>query len=467
MRADIKLDQLKDGFIANKMGVYETLVSLLVDMGLDREAFYVAERSRARNLIDLLGNQRLSLHGSVNQELYDGEKALKSQIVEYEALMAQTNDPDERAVYGQALDQVRDRHRDLMLEIQLKNPELASILSVDPLTLSQVQELLEPGTAILAYYLVSHEILCWFIARDQVELFRTPLGRETLAQSVLDYRRTLQNLEPAETQSEELYTWLLSPLKERLKGVKTVGIVPHHILHHLSFATLFDGKDYLVDRIPLFSLPSASVLRHTAQNRDMGDSAKVLAVGNPDLQNPALALPFSEKEVAAIGWRFPDMTLLTGDKATEGWVVRNISDFDIIHLASHGEFDPVNPLFSSIKLARDEQDDGNLRASEIFGLDIRAGLVMLSACQTGLGKITSGDDVIGMNRAFLYAGTHAIMSSLWRVSDISTALLVKQFYREYKNRPKAESLSRAMRHVKNRFPHPGYWGAFVLVGDYR
>ena len=107
MRADIKLDQLKDGFIANKMGVYETLVSLLVDMGLDREAFYVAERSRARNLIDLLGNQRLSLHGSVNQKLYDGEKALKSQIAEYEALMAQTNDPDERAVYGQALAQAR------------------------------------------------------------------------------------------------------------------------------------------------------------------------------------------------------------------------------------------------------------------------------------------------------------------------------------------------------------------------
>ena len=74
MRADIKLDQLKDGFIANKMGVYETLVGLLVDMGFDREAFYVAERSRARNLIDLLGNQRLSLHGSVNQELYDGGK---------------------------------------------------------------------------------------------------------------------------------------------------------------------------------------------------------------------------------------------------------------------------------------------------------------------------------------------------------------------------------------------------------
>ncbi len=466
MRAEIKLDQLKDGFIANKMGVYETLVSLLVDMGLDSEAFYVAERSRARNLIDLLGNQRLSLHGAVNQKLYDEEKALKNQISEYEALMAQGTDPEEKAIYKKALDQVRDRYRDLLLEIQLKNPGLASILSVDPLTLPQAQELLEPGTAILAYYLVPDEILCWFITHNQAELFRTPLGRQTLAQSVLDYRRTLQNLEPAERQSRELYTWLLSPLKERLKGVKTLGIVPHHILHHLSFATLFDGKVYLVEQVPLFSLPSASILRHTAKNRDMEKNTRVLAVGNPDLKNPALALPFAEKEVASIGWRFPNVTVLTGEKATEGWVVRNISDFGIIHLASHGEFDPVNPLFSSIKLARDDQDDGDLRASEIFGLDIQASLVMLSACQTGLGKITSGDDVIGMNRAFLYAGTNAIMSSLWRVSDISTALLVKQFYRELKTLNKAESLKRAMQHVKNRFPHPGYWGAFVLVGDY-
>ena len=467
MRAGIKLDQLKDGFIANKMAVYETLVSLLVDMGRDSDAFYVAERSRARNLIDLLGNQRLSLHGAVNQKRYDREKRLKSAMAEYETLVAQTNDPHEQTVYRQALNRARDKHRDLMLEIQLKNPNLASILSVDPLTVPEVQALLEPGTAILAYYVVPDEILCWFITADRVDLVRTPLGRQTLAQKVLDYRRTLQNLEPAGAQAQELHTWLLSPLKNRLKSVQTLGIVPHHILHHLSFATLFDGNDYLVDRHPLFSLPSASVLRHTTKNRPGEKNTKVLAVGNPDLTNPALALPFAEKEVATIGWNFPDVTVLTGKKATEGWVVRNISDFGIIHLASHGEFDPVNPLFSSVKLAKDDQDDGDLRASEVFGLDIRANLVMLSACQTGLGKITRGDDVIGMNRAFLYAGTNAIMSSLWRVSDISTALLVKQFYREYKNRPKAESLSRAMRHVKNRYPHPGYWGAFVLAGDYR
>jgi len=466
MRSEIRLEQLRDGFIGNKMDVYETLVGLLVDMGKDAEAFEVAERSRARNLIDLLGNQRLSLHGAVNQEMYDREKALKARISEYETLLAQAREEGDREVYGNALKRAVDEHRDLMLEIQMKNPQLASIISVQPLTLPEFKKLLEPGVVVLAYYMLPHEVLCWRITGDRADLFRTPIGREALRETILDYRRVLQNLEPAEALSQQLHTWLLAGPGPGLEGVKALGIVPHDALHHLSFAALFDGNEYLMDRFPLFSVPSASVLRYTLERRVKEKNPKVLAVGNPDLENPALDLPFAEREVETIGYNFPDITILTGKQATKGWVVRHISDFGIIHLASHGEFDPINPLFSAVKLARDEKDDGDLKTAEIFGLDIQAGLVVLSACQTGLGKVTKGDDVIGMNRAFLYAGTHAVLSSLWRVSDISTAILVKQFYREYKTHHTAQSLQNAMRHVKTRYPHPGYWGAFVLVGDY-
>jgi CHAT domain-containing protein len=147
-------------------------------------------------------------------------------------------------------------------------------------------------------------------------------------------------------------------------------------------------------------------------------------------------------------------------------VVNNIENFGIIHMASHGEFNPVNPLFSSIKLSKGLDTDGNLEAAEIFSLKINADVVVLSACQTGLGKVTSGDDVIGLNRAFFYAGTHTIVSSLWRVSDIATAVLIKQFYRRYAGHSKADSLRMAILHVKQRHPHPSYWGAFTLVGDY-
>ncbi|MBC8283431.1 MAG: CHAT domain-containing protein, partial [Nitrospinae bacterium] len=139
----------------------------------------------------------------------------------------------------------------------------------------------------------------------------------------------------------------------------------------------------------------------------------------------------------------------------------------IIHVASHGEFDPINPLFSSLKLTRDKSDDGNFEVNEVFGLDIKADIVTLSACQTGLGDIVGGDELVGLNRAFIYAGTHSILSSLWRVSDISTAVLIKHFYRSYGKEDKAESLRKAQLLVKRLYPHPSYWAGFNLTGDYR
>ncbi|MDZ7699129.1 MAG: CHAT domain-containing protein [Deltaproteobacteria bacterium] len=466
MRADIRIDQLKDGFVRGKMDVYETLVSLLVKMGKPKAAFDVAERSRARNLIDLLGNQRLTLKGAVDQKRYDEQRRLQSEIRNYEALLAQSETEAERQTYENGLKRVRDAYGDLMLRIQSENPELASLITVNPLTLKEIQSLIDPDVALLAFYVVPDRIFCWVITRESTTLLATPVGRETLRETILRYRRMLQNIEPIESDSKTLYSWLLSRVRSQLKSVDTVGIIPHDALHHLSFATLYDGKDYLADRLALFYLPSASVLKYTRERRSPEKRTKVLAIGNPDLKNPAFDLPFAEHEVSSIRWNFPQITILTGDRATEGWVVRHAGDFGIVHMASHGEFDPINPLFSAIKLASDSKDDGDLEASEIFGLRLNADLVVLSACQTGLGKVTAGDDVIGLNRAFLYAGTHAILSSLWRVSDISTAMLIKQFYRDYASMNKANSLKNAILHVKNRFVHPGYWGAFVLVGDY-
>jgi CHAT domain-containing protein len=208
------------------------------------------------------------------------------------------------------------------------------------------------------------------------------------------------------------------------------------------------------------------VLRYTLERRPQEKNRKVLAIGNPDLGNRALDLPFAEREAATLHWNYADVTLLTSELATESWVREHIDEFGIIHLASHGEFDPINPLFSSVRLARDPANDGRLEAEEIFGLDLKADLVVLSACQTGLGDLQRGDDVVGMNRAFLFAGTHALLSSLWRVSDVATAIEMKQFYRDYGKLNKAEALRKAMLHVKGRYPHPGYWGAFVLTGDY-
>ncbi|MDD2309035.1 MAG: CHAT domain-containing protein [Desulfuromonadaceae bacterium] len=466
LRAEIKLDQLKDGFLADKMDVYSGLVTLLVDLGRGDEAFAVAERSRSRNLIDILGRQRLSLSGSAEQELYDRQNRLKEQMLEQENLSVQAKNQKERDRYTTALEKLRGDYQDLLIEIERKRPELLSLVKVNPTSLDDIRKLLEPGVVLLSYYQLQDRLLCWKIDRERATLIIQNIPAKDLAAKISSYRRMLQNLEPLEKQSRELYDLLVAEPLAHSPSIKAVGIVPHGSLHYLAFATLSDGRDYLVDRQKLFYLPATSVLKYTLARRSPEKKLHILAIGNPDLGNPNLDLPFAEREAGTLRWNYPDVTTLTRERATESWVREHISEFGVIHIASHGEFDPVNPLFSAIRLTKDAKADGKLQAEEVFGLDIRADLVVLSACQTGLGDIRSGDDVVGMNRAFIFAGTHSLMSSLWRVSDVSTAIMMKQFYRNYMSYGKAESLIRAMQHVKNRYPHPGYWGAFVLTGDY-
>lgn len=467
LRAEIRLDQLKDGFLADKMDVYTGLVGLLVDLQRGDEAFAVAERSRSRNLIDILGRQKLSLSGSVDQELYDRQVRLKEQMLEQENLSVQAATQNERARYAGALERLRGDYQDLLIDIERKRPELLALVKVNPTTLDDIRRLLEPGVVLLSYYQLPDRLLCWKIDRDGATLSIQNIAAKDLAAKIASYRRMLQNLEPLEKQSGELYDLLVAGQLAGSGQLKAVGIIPHGSLHYLAFATLSDGRDYLIDRQKLFYLPAASVLKYTLARRNPDKKLKILAIGNPDLGNSSLDLPFAEREAGTLQWNYPDVTTLTRERATESWIRQHIGEFGIIHIASHGEFDPVNPLFSAIRLAKDGKADGKLQAEEIFGLDIRADLVVLSACQTGLGDIRSGDDVVGMNRAFIFAGTHSLMSSLWRVSDVSTAILMKQFYRGYMTYGKAESLTRAMQHVKNRYPHPGYWGAFSLTGDYQ
>jgi len=468
MRAEIKIEQLRDRFVDNKLSVYATLVTLLVNQGKITAAFEVAERSRARNFIDLLGNQRLSLSRAVDQQLYDRMRELRRRIEEQGALLARAEAPAERDAYQAALDALNRELNDVMLDIQAANPQLSTLVTVMPVRAADLLDRIEPGVALISYYLLPTEMFCWVVRPGGLYFHRIPVDRERLGRIILDYRRALQNLEPYTAVSQQLFGYLIEPLLGHLTDAVTLGVIPHGPLHYLSFATLTADAGTMADRFAFFYLPSASVLDYTLQRRREKDpEMRVLAVGNPQLGDPLYDLPFAEHEVNAIKWRFPRIDILTRDKATEDWIVDNIDQYEIIHLASHGEFDPVNPLFSAIKLAKGPQMDGDLDAADVFGLDIHADMVFLSACQTGLGRVTGGDDVIGLNRAFLYAGTHTVVSSLWRVSDVSTAVLIKQFYRRYVTDNKSQALRRAMLHVRTLYPHPGYWGAFTLVGDYK
>ena len=261
--------------------------------------------------------------------------------------------------------------------------------------------------------------------------------------------------------------WLTLPVEPLLTGAKRVGIIPHRELHQMPFAATRLSNGYLIDQYALFHAPSASVIQYTFGRRQGQRNDRVLAIGNPRLATAGLDLPLAEKEARRMVWTFTNATVLTGSQATETWVAKHIGEYGIIHFASHGEYNENLPLMSAVKLSPDADNDGNLTAAKIFGLSMNADLVALSACQTGLGKVGSGDDIVGLNRAFVYAGTRQILSSLWRVDDVATAVLIKHFYRNLQGRDRAEALRQAQLQVRAQYRHPAYWAGLFLSGDWQ
>ena len=166
-----------------------------------------------------------------------------------------------------------------------------------------------------------------------------------------------------------------------------------------------------------------------------------------------------------IAGQYKKKTILIGEEATEDEFRRLAPKYDILHLACHGELNSAYPLFSGLLLAPGDKQDGELDVHEIFTMDLNAYLVVLSSCETGLGHLTNGDELAGLSRAFIYAGTPSILSSLWKVEDESTAYLMTQFYKNLKKHDKAESLRRAQLKTRKKFKEPLFWASFVLIGD--
>lgn len=195
----------------------------------------------------------------------------------------------------------------------------------------------------------------------------------------------------------------------------------------------------------------------------------VLAFGNPDLGDSRYDLAFSEREVKSLKRYYPSVTVFTGAGASESRLRAETPLPPLLLFSCHGEFDESNPLLSALLLAPDGKSDGRLETHEIFGLRMEAFLVAMSACETGVGALRSGDEVIGLTRAFTFAGAAAQLSSLWKVDDLATAVLIKRFFRylaEGDSRP--EALRKAQKLVLAEInPYPAFWAAFQISGDYR
>ncbi len=239
--------------------------------------------------------------------------------------------------------------------------------------------------------------------------------------------------------------------------------MPHGVLHYLPFASLRSpGRRWLVQDFALSTLPSASVLRYLS-DKGAGAPAGTLVMGNPDL-GAELALPWAEREARMVGQEEKGATVFVRADATEAKAKKLLPTVGIIHFATHGELSETDPLSSAVLLVPGEGEDGRLEVREVFGLDLHAKLIVLSACETGLGKLSRGDEVVGLQRAFLYAGTPAVVTTLWKVDDKATYDLIRAFYSKLESAGPVEALRQAQLETIATYPHPYQWAAFNLTG---
>ena len=227
-----------------------------------------------------------------------------------------------------------------------------------------------------------------------------------------------------------------------------------------------DGR-LLIDAYSPRLLPSASVLVYLSNQPQPQADQSTLVLGNPDLDDPSLDLPYAQQEASALGQLLQNSRVLLREEATETAVKRFGDGFSRVHLASHGLFDPENPLQSGLLLAGDGENDGKLTVSELYQTRLNVDLITLSACETGLGKVSSGDDVIGFTRGFLYAGARSIVSSLWKVDDRATGELMQRFYSALERHgDKRRALREAQLSLRKAgYDHPYFWAAFNITGE--
>lgn len=519
-RRNIGLDQFRVGFSATRRTYYDLDGDLLLRLGelhpeQDRYrtlAFETSERAKARGLLDLLAEGRIDLSQGLDPDLRRRDADLASQLSRVQRqLRGAEVKPDRLKELQAEAKRLEEQREQLDLEIRAKNPRYAEVRYPVPLKLDQIQsQLLDGRTALLEYSLGEKRSTLFVITREQIRVYELP-GRREITDRVRRLRATLEHeslltRKDYEDVAFQLYRDLLEPASEALEGRTGLLIVPDDALYYVPFEALLTepakGRSprdlpFLVRRFSIAYVPSASVLAGLRASRQEPAQAagrqQVAAFapfappekppgGRSPVRETAVKpgarpvfepLPASRREVSELSSLYAGAALtFVGDAASESAFKNDpaVASARRLHLATHAQINEAQPELSALILAPGGGEDGDLDVREIFGLRLSADLAVLSACETGLGKEVTGEGLIGLTRAFFYAGVPSLVVSLWNVVDSPNPELMKSFYQgldRYQDKSKALQSAKLAMIAQGTYAYPTYWAAFILLGEPR
>jgi len=472
LRAVAGGESARISFIAQYANLYDRTVELYYQQNRPDKAFFTTERGRARSFLDSIATGYVELSDNTAAALYTQEREAYAARQAAQDVLAKAKaqiPPDDQLINDLEVQliQAETDYQTALGAIADHGGQLAQLVPgrSTVLDLPQAQALLDDRTTLLSFWVLDEQTLAFVLTQTRFNAIALSITRKDLYTQIAAFR-DFANTDTSHPESAvALYRALIEPLKPYLSTSHLV-IVPHGELHYLPFAALTDGTRYMIDDYTLAYLPSVSAWPHIQQNTGHAN-ANPLILGNPATDNADLKpLPHAESEAQAIAELYQIAPLL-GSNATESALRVQVEQAGVLHLAVHGSYNSNNPLYSTLYMAPDAENDGLLETHEIYGLKLsNTDLVVLSACQTQLGQLSSGDELVGLTRAFFFAGTPSVLASLWSVDDRATQLLIETFYTHWRQgMGKARALQQAQIEVRAEYPNPYYWAAFVLSGD--
>jgi CHAT domain-containing protein len=471
------VEEVRTAYLGDKMAIYSDLVLTLLAAPLPSddevaEAFAVVERARSRALLERLLATVDAAAPDESAEISEQRASLRRQLHWlYNQLLGESGN---RHLAG-ALSREVAQHEAAIQQLEWRSAPL--LAQAEPVQMAELQAMLMPDQQALVYYFAGDEVLAFVVGREQAQVVRRVATVREIDEALAELRFQLGRVEMGsdyvtrhaarlligvQNALQRLYALLVAPVQEAIHSVRLL-LVPYGVLHLIPFHALWDGSHYWLERMEISYVPSASIAVH---NRGSAGTKLARFAGFAPYDEQ---IPQAQAEIALAATFFPEARRYHDEDATIAHLKAAAAESDVLHLATHGLFRPDNSFFSALKLA-----DGWIDVRELYRLTLSARLVVLSACESGVGEVRAGDDVVGLARGFLAAGAQNLVASLWNVHDRSAAEFMGRFYEVLQRERVGDSLVRPARpawalrmaqvEAIEAGRHPYFWASFFAIG---
>ena len=476
--------EARTGFLADKLAPYEQLVAMHLERGDAeslRKAFRFVEMAKSRSLADLMAQHVVGPRaaGAGRREVKLREQLARrlEELSWYSSRIA--NQSEKGGQRNTRLDahlrtELARCERELesvFRRLEVEDANFAELVAAEPTEIEELAAGLEADEAAVEFFVAGNNVAAFVVTPDGSRAYGALADRRSVEAHVTGLRYQLEKFalgaryatahrdalrRCVDNHLSALHGALFAPLADRIYGRRLV-VIPHGLLHYIPMHALKgpDGR-YVVEDHEVSYAPSATVHRLCrGESSPTTPATSMLAVGLDDAMAPHIV-----DELRSLEGLFPKAVTLAGPHASKQQFLDLAPQSRILHLATHGSFRHDNPMFSSVRLA-----DGPLNFYDVFDMSLEADLVTLSACNTGMNRLSPGDELSGLMRGFLYAGAPSLLVSLWSVNDRSTADLMRSFYSQLQaGADKRAALRAAELESLERYGHPYYWAPFVLMG---